>query len=213
MDLQHSALDRSVVDTVLSYLFPPSTSPIPSHLLSTPTRQRHHFLNLSPSDPAYFSWPAQTHSPEHTLDSLSQSTHSPESDWAAVVQYTANPDSIAAYVPLAPALHLVFLYEPQSSPPWKYHDTQPLPIPSNTHVSVTSAIAATRPRSEAEMDGSYDDNPDSYWAGYDSPRPATPSHKGRVEDTSEASYWAQYANIQGNSWFTPTTLNAHHRVN
>jgi len=213
-----SAIAIGDVARVLYYICPPSAlQPLPSHLLSVPLLQRHHFLAISTHDPAaYLTWPGNSNS-ESVLALLEDIR--PE-DWPpggldVDIRYGADPDAVYAHVRLnsIPAFHpdtqssvrLIFLWD-QSSNSWKYHNCAFGDFPQHTHSDLSHAMALfpddflpehTQSLSIDSPDGEDDD--EVYWNAYEASEqslqsiPAKPVPRADSEDA----YWAQYASVQG----------------
>lgn len=122
----------------LQYLLPP-TAPMPIHLICRELLQRHHFLNITPDDPAaYFCWPSfctsSTASVIQDLDMragnealLNKEVHD--------ITYEHDEDGPRARVRLADDLDLYVLFAWQGSGDpgslgddgWRYYDTKRIP--------------------------------------------------------------------------------------
>ncbi|KAI9572945.1 hypothetical protein HD554DRAFT_2202761 [Boletus coccyginus] len=207
------------VELVLRYISPLS-DPLPPHLVSTPLRQRHHFLQISTSSPVeYLCWP----SPDNAkiIDLLDRLP--PLSDHASYpTRYTSDPESSFAH-----GLRMLFHWDDIHG--WKYHDLRLMPFPSlsfsNPEESLASRSArrAGSPRpswsvgliAEADHINSGDD--DSYWdaygtAGCDLTSPLPPQNSSDVVEGEDA-YWAQYASVQGSADSTvPSPLPTHRKL-
>lgn len=171
-------LSQALVALVLEYIAGPVLA-LPAHLISAPLAQRHHFLHITPDQPAqYLAWPSDLHpNAQQTAVHLLQSLHSPLQHPVYTIRYTADAESSFAHVPVSthdpPGLRLVFQWSPDG---WKFHNLALMPFPPNTHDSV------------------YDipDRPsDSYWDAY--------AHNDDQESITEDAYWAQYSTVHGPS--------------
>lgn len=205
-------LPVQTVHLVLQYISP-LTDPLPQHLISTPLRQRHHFLQISPSSPVeYLCWP----SPDNAkiidlLDRLpllfDQASYP--------TRYTSNPESIFAHVQIssgAEGLRMLFHWDDIHG--WKYHDLRLMPFPSSSSSTPqespasNSACGAGSPRLPsldlvAEADHISSGSDDSYWDAYEAAghdlTSALPPRSELKPDAVEGedAYWAQYASVQG----------------
>ncbi|KAH0838320.1 hypothetical protein J3R83DRAFT_6598 [Lanmaoa asiatica] len=202
-------LPTHTVELVLQYISP-LTDPLPPHLISTPLRQRHHFLQISPSSPVeYLCWPSPDNA--KTIDLLDSLP--PLSDQACYpTRYTSDPESTFAHVQIssdAEGLRMLFHWDDIHG--WRYHDLQLMPFPSSSlstprqSLASNSAGPARLPSLDlvAEADHTSSGSDDSYWdsygaAGHDltfSLPLRSESKPNAVE--GEDAYWAQYASVQG----------------
>lgn len=178
-----------IINLTLQYLLPP-TAPMPLHLLSRELLQRHHFLGISPDDPAeYFCWPTSSSPPSasssimHDLemragneDLLHKPTHE--------VSYEHGDDGSRARVRLSDDLDLYVLFVYQGSDEggdgedgWRYNDIQRITpatpstaLPPGLGVGVLSAeVAEEDPYTRSSSPSS-----DAYWDNYG--KPTSPSH-------------------------------------
>ncbi|KAF9015220.1 hypothetical protein BDQ17DRAFT_1268860, partial [Cyathus striatus] len=220
---QLCSISPETISLVLHFIAPPSqlTAPIPSHLVSRPLLQRHHFLNIDPSHPAeYLAWPSPSQQKAvHLLDTLI-SHPSPSHNYP--VQYVVDPESIYAHVritsePSEPtsALRLIFLWDKSCG--WQYHDLSLMPFPPNSHPSLENVLemfhspgdflqetpySFTQPQVSSSLDSDDGDGP-SYWDAYgatDHDLHDGDSFAAPIKDTpsdSEDAYWAQYASVHG----------------
>lgn len=196
-------ISTHLVETVFRYILPPNL-PVPRHLLSTPSLERHHYLSISPADAsAYLCWPS-THVNE-TIQLLEQtslqdaSTGKPEHE----VRYTASDEeTLLAHVrpdPQSP-LRVIFMWD-SNVDQWGYHDCGLMPFPPSAHCDLDSALAARVNVSSRSLSRS--SSPDSdYWGGYTSsdtsPHIAVlPSGSAEDEEKAEAVYWASYGAVHG----------------
>lgn len=205
-------LAAHTVSVVLQHISP-LTDPLPPHLISTPLRQRHHFLRISPSSPVeYLCWP----SPDNTktiglLDRLpllsDQASYS--------TRYTSDPESIFAHAQVlsgADGLRMLFHWDDIHG--WRYHDLRLMPFPSSSFSTPQESLASNsacgagppRPLSLdliAEADRISSDGDDSYWDAYGATGHDLTSHSPSRSDSQsdvaegEDAYWAQYASVQG----------------
>ncbi|KAG6885281.1 hypothetical protein C0993_003712 [Termitomyces sp. T159_Od127] len=173
-------LPQTVVALVLEYIAGPAfPGPLPGHLVSTPLAQRHHFLHITPDQPAqYLAWPSDRQpDAQQTAVDLLQSLQTPLQHPVYTVRYTADAESSFAHVPIAtpnpPGLRLVFQWSPDG---WKFHNLALMPFPPNTNDSVHEIR---------------DDPPDSYWDAY--------AHNDDQGDATEDAYWDQYSTVYGQS--------------
>jgi hypothetical protein len=208
------------INLILQYISPPSqlVNPIPSHLLSHSLRQRHILLEISPEDSSsYLSWPSsgRDRAIQH-LEFLPMPLDEMAPD--LLVGYTVDPEHAYAHVHVKPTgddgLRLVFEWDGQDS--WKYHDSNVMPFPPSTHLTLSDA-AATIPVIELSgenQDKSRNDDGDSddgdYWNSYgteDRGMQLLPSTSKGETDASEDAYWARYASVQGMVSVVPLGLN------
>ena len=190
-------LPAHTVGLVLQYISP-LTDPLPPHLLSTPLRQRHHFLQISTTSPLdYLCWP----SPDNLriidlLDHLSLLSDHP----SYLTRYTSDPDSTFAHAQVsldAQGLRLVFHWDNNT---WKYHNLCSMPFPSPSFLTPEESFSSVAMPGHLCPDQLNSDNDDSYWASYgeavDDLTSSSPSQN--VPDiVGEDAYWAQYASVQG----------------
>ena len=192
-------LSAATVHVVLCHLCPLS-GPLPPHIISTPLRQRHHFLALSPDSPAdYLAWPSPNQS--HAVNLL-QSLPLPSHDLLFPVQYSADPENISAYVRITADIRLVFLWNIFEES-WQYHNAALMPFPANSYASLTDAMALSSPDDflpeQHSTNNVADDDDLSYWDAYG--QAEVSHHISRTnldsEPSSEDAYWAQYTTVQG----------------
>ena len=179
MSLLPPPIPFHTISLLLQYLSP-LDNPIPSHLLSTPLRQRHHFLALDPQDDPlqYLTWPSNN-SHSSKLYSLLAGLPSPEDIdplTAHSTRYTFDGDTYFAHVHIdSPTYSLsyshyddqstdgprfIFRWEPDQVPDgsqddgagWKYHDLQTMPFPSDASIS-PSGVDPTNTAAEHEPTG------------------------------------------------------------
>ncbi|PPQ64376.1 hypothetical protein CVT26_002083 [Gymnopilus dilepis] len=194
-----SAISPATVHVILDYVRP-LTGPVPPHLLSRPLLQRHHFLSLSPDDPAdYLAWPSPDRS--HAVQLLQESSASPH-DLPLLVHYLPDPQNFQAHVRITSELRLIFLWD--KSHGWQYHNVALMPFPPNTYSSLDDALSAFSPDDFLpEQNPSYavkEEDDDSYWDAYGQDDDSDRHRSSGLLDpntSSEDAYWAQYSNIQG----------------
>ena len=195
-------LPAHTVEIVLQYISPLS-DPLPPHLISTPLRQRHHFLQISPSTPVeYLCWPSPDNA--KVVDLLDRLP--PPSDHASFPTcYTSDPDSTFAHVQIssnAQGLRMLFHWDDIHG--WRYHDLRLMPFPSSSYSTPQELLAGGvgPPRlSSLEPDPINSRDDDSYWdaygaAGHDLTSPLPPQSAIDAVEGEDA-YWAQYASVQG----------------
>ncbi|KAI0274670.1 hypothetical protein BC834DRAFT_849161 [Gloeopeniophorella convolvens] len=198
-----------------AHLAPLTASEPPSaHLISTPLRQRHVLLEISPTDHvSYLCWPSPNRDRAiHLLENLTMPLDELTSD--VLVGYAVDPERTYAHVHVKSTgddgLRLVFEWDDQEN--WKYHDANVMPFPHGTHSSLDDAIAGpetiTVPvpqlgATEIDESGGGDDDDDDYWNSYgaddDTDVPPLPAASKDETDASEDAYWAQYASVQGSA--------------
>lgn len=188
-----SALSQDTVRLVLVYIS--QSLPLPTHLLSKPLLQRHHFLTITPDDyTAYLAWPGS--SPQLLADVLNGLSLPPDDQHGVyTIVYSSDQETTLAHVSMTPAdaaynslIRLVFMWD-NSEAMWKYHNLAPMPFPQDSVPSVDQAMSQPffdRPEIDA----------DSYWG--------TPHHSDEVCDhdrepqsDSEDDYWDRYSIVQG----------------
>ena len=203
-------LSPATVHIVLYHICPLS-GPLPPHIISTPLRQRHHFLDLSPDSPIdYLAWPSPNQS--HAVNLL-QSLPLPSHDLLFPVQYAADPEHIFAYVRITADIRLVFLWNIIEEG-WQYHDVALMPFPANSYPSLTDAITLYSPDDflpeQHPTNNVADDDDLSYWDAYG--QGEVSHHISRTsldpEPSSEDAYWTQYSTVQG-SYSSNTPLLFH----
>lgn len=110
------------ISLALQYTIPPSE--LPTHLVSRPLLQRHHFLSISPSDPSYLCWPhpgADPHKTVAALELLATQDHEQLVRTAQIRYQTAEP--VYARVWLGDVVQLVFVWEEdEDGAGWRYFD-------------------------------------------------------------------------------------------
>ena len=192
-------LGVATVHIVLHHLCPLS-GPLPPHIISTPLRQRHHFLALSPYSPVeYLAWPSPNQS--HAVNLL-QSLPLPSHDLLFPVQYAADPDNISAYVRITADIRLVFSWN-VTEESWQYHNVALMPFPANSYPSLTDAMALRSPEDflpeQHPTNNVADDEDLSYWDAYGRGEVSHLISKTSLdsEPSSEDAYWAQYTTVQG----------------
>ena len=194
-------LSAATVHIVLYHLCPLS-GPLPPHIISTPLRQRHHFLALSPDSPVdYLAWPSPNQS--HAVNLL-QSLTLPSHDLIFPVQYVADPENVSAYVRITADIRLVFLWD-VTGESWQYHNVTLMPFPTNSYASLTDAMALRSPddflpeQHPTNNVADEDDDDLSYWDSYGQGEVSHHISKTSLvpEPSSEDAYWAQYLTIQG----------------
>lgn len=188
-----TAITAATVDTLLEYV----DRAIPPYLLSKPLLQRHHFLGISPDNPAeYLAWPSSDRS--HAVRLLLQSHPIPPShDTPLCVNYTADPENILAHVRITPDLRLIFLWD---SDQWLYHNLALMPFPPKSYSTFDDALVAyTSDDFLQEQSYSVTVDDDSYWNSYgnDSDQPSISADALDPTPSSEDAYWAQYSTVQG----------------
>jgi hypothetical protein len=135
-----------LINLTLQYLLPP-TAPMPIHLLSRELLQRHHFLNISPDDPAaYFFWPMFGIPPSSSAVSIIQDLELRAGNEALLnkevhdIAYEHDDEGSRARVKLADDLDLYVLFVWQGSDEpgslgyggWRYYDTKRIPPSTST---------------------------------------------------------------------------------
>ncbi|KAG9314381.1 hypothetical protein JVU11DRAFT_5178 [Chiua virens] len=202
-------LPAHTVQLILQYISPLS-DPFPPHLISTPLRQRHYFLQLSPSSAVeYLGWPSpQSAKIIDLFDRLP-----PLLDQASYPTcYTSDPESTFAHVQISSNLEgLRMLFHWDDIRGWTYHDLQLMPFPPSSFSTPQESLASisacgqdpTQPPPINLADQVDDDGDDSYWdaygtAGDDLPSPLPPQSASKSDTVEgEDAYWAQYASVQG----------------
>ncbi|KAG9125823.1 hypothetical protein FRC07_006051 [Ceratobasidium sp. 392] len=221
---QPQLLASHTLSLALQYLLPPSE--FPEHLLARSLLQRHHFLSISPSDPAsYLCWPHPGEDSEQTiaaLDRLATRDHE-QLVQTADIKYQAassSDDPARTRVWLGNSVQLVFVWEEdQDGAGWRYFDADHRPLPAGCTPTLTPTLQIT-PAPEQEQEepspgASYSSSAltsayssvstpasDDYWAGYDSgsapPSPRIPTRSlGPSAAEEEDAYWASYGAVHG----------------
>ncbi|KAI5124656.1 hypothetical protein M0805_004264 [Coniferiporia weirii] len=197
------ALPAHVVTLLLTYLSS-LDRPLPTHLLSAPLRQRHHFLGLAdaldtPQDvAAYLSWPSASISKYNArrIVDLLGALPSPDNFDPLVAypsKYSYDGDAMYAHARVsvhgvnfnsADELRLVFRWEPEdgehalNSDGWKYHDMKLMPFPPG---------ALDVPQFAPD----FTDSP-SPSVSYPTTFEPRPYHTGVGPDPDEVAYWNSY---------------------
>ncbi|CAE6441083.1 unnamed protein product [Rhizoctonia solani] len=210
------------ISLALQYLLPPSE--LPTHLISRPLLQRHHFLSIHPTDVvAYLCWPHPGADPEKSVAALEHLAAQEHERLVRTAEIRYQPqasssDSVQARVWLGNAIQLVFLWEEdQDGAGWRYFDADHRPLPANCSSTLNPTLHVTSPEQDQEQDvsagGSHlsfgftshsslsTPTSDDYWAGYDSGSsphsPRIPERELGVDD--EDAYWASYGAVHGSA--------------
>lgn len=210
-------IQSHTVHLILQYISPPSllTQPLPSHLLSKPLVQRHHFLQISPDTPVeYLCWPAPHNA--RAIELLDNSLTSTEDPDEYSVRYTSDAEHTYAHVQVVTqdeGVRMLFQWDDQDG--WKYHDTQLMPFPPKSHATLEQATAESstadevleQPMAAAFAITADSDNEDDYWNAYGVPSDCPISDlpprdaKDASSDGTEDAYWAQYSSVHGDFFF------------
>ena len=174
-----SPLPGDIVNHTLHYLLPP-VAPLPPHLISRELLQRHHFLNIDPSDTElYFCWPSSRssdplESPIHALELLGGNKELLEKSRHSVT-YDSDSETSRAFVQVGDNVQVVFVWQDVSEGTlsmdeskengWRFHDVRR---------SISKALAPSFqvPPNDSVYgdDASRDDSPGSsspsYWDSY-----------------------------------------------
>jgi hypothetical protein len=210
-----------VLQQLALHLFPPTATVIPKKLLSTPLFQRHHFLDISPEDPAdYLCWPsADSSSIIENLASIDRE-HLSFDKLVQEAVYSADSESTLVWVPIHSSnshLQLLLLHDPEDpSIPWKYHDLQLFSLPQNSYTNLEAAIQAIHPQPLTAMDTLYPESAEAFWEGYASSGTSSPVVSDRqitaepdsTEEKTERDYWSRYSDVQGQCLPKPRVFNA-----
>ncbi|KIJ68419.1 hypothetical protein HYDPIDRAFT_173149 [Hydnomerulius pinastri MD-312] len=205
-------IQSHTVKLILQYISPPSqlSEPLPPHLISTALRQRHHYLQISPTDPTeYLCWPtfSKTRAIE-LLESLIDVSDEDQPD-GYPTRYTSDLESTFAHVQVSTSgegLRMLFQWDELDG--WKYHDLQLMPFPASSFPTLEQAASLTaapetelerRPPLDFVVEADYDnaEDEDSYWEAYgagddlNSPLPPRSAIKSASLDGEDA-YWAQF---------------------
>lgn len=191
------------VDLILQYITPSNLQPLPSHLISKPLLQRHHFLEITPENPKeYLCWPSDTH---EDLIYLLESRPVEESRPAYDCRYSFDGDFIYAHVNIDRGVRLIFLWD-GSDETWRFHDLNAMPFPveakgspqqlSEPEHKPSLVISLDSPTHE---NGDDDDYWDAYGTDHDEPNGVSHSMKSATEPSTEDAYWAQYNSVHGMS--------------
>jgi hypothetical protein len=202
------------VKLVIQYISPQITEALPPHLISTPLRQRHHYLQISPDNVIeYLCWPSPNNA--RIIELLDHSVAGSDEDQtdSYPTHYTSDAESTFAHVQIfskEEGLRMLFQWDEADG--WKYHDLQLMPFPASSFPTLQEAVFSnSAPEAELDRpshivagvdhDNNIDDDP--YWDAYGAvgdglssplpPRSATASESIEGEDA----YWAQYAAVQG----------------
>ncbi|KAF8843943.1 hypothetical protein BDN67DRAFT_944151 [Paxillus ammoniavirescens] len=204
------------VKLVIQYISPQITEALPPHLISTPLRQRHHYLQISPDNVVeYLCWPSPNNA--RIIELLDHSIAGSDEDQtdSYPTRYTSDAESTFAHVQIfskEEGLRMLFQWDEADG--WKYHDLQLMPFPASSFLTLQEAVFSnSAPEAELDRpshivagvdhDNNIDDDP--YWDAYGAvgdglssplpPRSATASESIEGEDA----YWAQYAAVQGSA--------------
>ncbi|KIJ21721.1 hypothetical protein PAXINDRAFT_63855 [Paxillus involutus ATCC 200175] len=204
------------VKLVIQYISPQITEALPPHLISTPLRQRHHYLQISPDNVIeYLCWPSPNNA--RIIELLDHSVAGSDEDQtdSYPTHYTSDAESTFAHVQIfskEEGLRMLFQWDEADG--WKYHDLQLMPFPASSFPTLQEAVFSnSAPEAELDRpshivagvdhDNNIDDDP--YWDAYGAvgdglssplpPRSATASESIEGEDA----YWAQYAAVQGSA--------------
>lgn len=227
MEGEPRPLTAAHILSVLQYICPPSSlQHIPAHILSLPLLQRHHFLNITPDDPAaYLTWPSH-HSgtvlallESVKLDDLFDFLQPSDANLArSDIRYVADPEAVYAHFRIIPTsvplsshpnietpLCVIFLWD-QNSDIWKYHNSAIGSFPDNSHSTLSHAMALFQSPDDFLPEHTYAfsidnlDEEDAYWNTYGVGDNALTSHRPLKPVSStdaEEAYWSQYSSIQG----------------
>jgi len=208
-----TTLTPVTVSILLDYISPLSQE-LPAHLLSQPLLQRHHFLDIQPSDPVqYLSWPSSDQQQAfRLLESYGLDQKHSESEFC--IRYTADHESFSAHVELGSSgVRLVFQWDSRDQT-WKYHNCTLMPFPLPSYDSVAEA------QQNLSLAGAHETNEitdeDAYWESYGQdddykPNARVPSTT-QTDTQAEDAYWAQYASVQGKSIDSTSNLSTHLRA-
>jgi hypothetical protein len=180
---------------MLQYLLPP-TAPIPTTLLSRELLQRHHFLRISPDDPAaYFCWPSfGTSSATSVIQDLEMRAGNEALLNKEVHDITYEHDKAGsrARVKLTDDLDLYVLFIWQGSNEtgslgddgWKYYDMKR--IPSSTSARRVYGHKSWSPMPNPEIPSLGNEGP------YDLPLTNGGDEYSRASSPSSDAYWDNY---------------------
>lgn len=220
-EMSPTPLSNGSVSTTLQYIAPPSQldQPLPPFLLSKSLLQRHHFLSISPEDPAeYLCWPSD--SSLKAIELLERhATLLDDSEPRYAVQYSSDGEYTYAHASLSgstddESVRLVFQWDDHDG--WKFHDVKTMPFPPGSSASLREVLASSaqlelpeepaptyNPYGFEHSDDSSSGDEDDYWNAYGaadsgSPSPLRPACSGKsTSGDSEDAYWAQYSSVHG----------------
>lgn len=202
--MSSTPIQPHTVEIILQYITPENLQTLPSHLISKPLLQRHHFLQITPENPKeYLCWPSNS---QEDVIQLLESRHTDDSPSAYQSRYTFDGDFIYAHVSVSPddrGVRLVFLWD-SSDESWRFHDLNimPFPIDAKSVPQELSHAISTPPliiSLDSPTDAHGDD--DAYWDAYGGDHDEhhgvhRPSQSATAPSTEDA-YWAQYSSVHG----------------
>ena len=199
-------LSETTVQLLLQYITE-LDNPLPTHLISLPLLQRHHFLHIDPEDVvAYLTWPSTDSENELAVSLLRSVQRGIDTDGARyTIRYTGDDETMFSHVRIPvqgkqEALRLILQWDAEDSA-WKYHNLALMPFPAGLHESVHDASRAKAAEAESKTFGG-DGPDDDYWDSYGQTDEDGEPHKetqfrADAGSSSEDAYWSQYATVQG----------------
>ncbi|KAF9241354.1 hypothetical protein BU15DRAFT_60976 [Melanogaster broomeanus] len=202
-------ISTPTVKFVIQYISP-LTEALPPHLISSPLRQRHHYLQISPVNAIeYLCWPSPNSA--RAVELLDQCMNASNEDQTSSypTRYTSDAESTFAHVQIfckEEGLRIVFQWDAIGG--WTYHDLQLMPFPASSFPTIQEAVSSNS-AAEAELErlpvsdfaagADYDNNidEDSYWDAYgaaaDTLSSPLPPRSAAASDSiqGEDAYWAQ----------------------
>lgn len=178
---QEKPLTLQVITTVLRYLLPPSSTEIPSMLLSEQLRRRHHFLSIPPSDHASYLCLNPDHSSQDTelvLSTLQKLAGQTPEQLIGRIAYFSDGEELTGHVIIGKneeqgSIQIIFSWETDNETSewaWRYLDVKPLPLPKgavDTLQQAQDARAKARSSGPLATNGVHPATDDSYWSRYD----------------------------------------------
>lgn len=171
-------LPDHLVNLTLQYLLPPA-GPLPLHLISKQSLQRHHFLNIDPTDAeSYFCWPSSGSSQNATsviraLELLAGNVDLLEKQGHDIKYNTDGEGENSARVQVGDDVQIVFHWQDAEEigsgggeSGWRYHDAK---LSANSHSPGRSSISTDLAQDEAlsdELTRSSTPSSDAYWDNY-----------------------------------------------
>ena len=186
-DEQPIPLAQSTIVSALQFLIPPSVHGIPSSILSRQLRNRHHFLSVSPDEPAAYFCLNPDHPSQDTtkvLSTLHELADQNMEDLARSIRYSTDGEDLLSHVITADpgSIQFVFIWEtPDANDTsekigWKYLDVKPASSSSLLYNTLQEAEEArVRANTKTTLTREASGNSiadDSYWSAYENVAPA-----------------------------------------
>jgi len=183
-------LGEWTIASTLQFLIPPSPHGIPSSILSSQLQQRHHFLALTPEEPASYFFLHPGHPSQDTakvLSTLNQlADQTTIDDLARSVLYSTDGEDVLSHViTMGPgAIQFVFVWQrsdgdSEEHSGWKYLDVKPFSSSAGLFPSLEEAEQArlSTISSLAREPTEPSTAEDSYWSAYDNLPPSSSNNR------------------------------------